>query len=58
MEQVHYGHNGINGSLSRARDIVYWPNMTADIKIYVKKCETCNTYQSSQQREPLISIEA
>ena len=28
--------------------------MTAEIKDCVSKCETCNTYQTNQQKEPLI----
>ena len=44
MEQLHYGHTGITGCLNQAREIVYWPNMTSEIKVFVKKCVTCNTY--------------
>ena len=25
----------------RARETVYWPNMTAEIKDYIAKCEVC-----------------
>ena len=57
MEQVHAGHSGMNSSLKGAREAVYWSGMTGDIRNYVKRCSTCNTFQNRQQREPLISID-
>ena len=32
MERIHEGHAGINGSINRAKQSVFWLNMTADIK--------------------------
>ena len=29
--------------------------MSADIKDSISKCDTCNTYQTNQQKEPLIA---
>lgn len=29
LQQIHSGHVGIQGCLNRAREIVYWPNMTS-----------------------------
>ena len=42
MEQLHYGHTGITGCLNRAREIVYWPNMTSEIKVFVNVEFGCN----------------
>ena len=53
-EKLHRSHIGIQGTLRRAREIIYWPGMNKDLEDYISKCETCNTYQSSQQKEPLI----
>ena len=32
MEQLHSGHIGIQGTLRRARDLIYWPGISNDIK--------------------------
>jgi len=36
--------------------LVFWPNMTSEIKDYIRNCEACQTYQNSQRKEPLIPI--
>ena len=54
ITQVHSSHLGIESCLNKARDVLFWPGMTAEIKDCVSKCETCNTYQTNQQKEPLI----
>jgi hypothetical protein len=56
-EKLHHSHQGIQSTLRRARDSVYWPNMTTDITDYVSKCEICNSYQTQQQKEPLLNHE-
>ena len=48
MEEIHYSHSGITACLNRAREIIFWPGMTSDIKNYIISCETCNTYQRQQ----------
>ena len=41
-KNMHPGHTGIDGCLSRrARESVYWPGMTSEIKEWIKTCETC-----------------
>ena len=58
MERIHCGHTGIAGSLQRARLSVFWPGVTADIKNYVRTCETCNRLrQTAQQKETLLHHE-
>ena len=54
ITQVHSSHLGIESCLNEARDVLFWPGMTAEIKDCVSKCETCNTYQTNQQKEALI----
>ena len=54
ITQVHSSHLGIESCLNKARDVLFWPGMTAEIRDCVSKCETCNTYQTNQQKEPLI----
>ena len=51
---LHTGHNGVDGTLRRAREYVYWPNMTKDISEWIQTCETCMEYLSAQQPQPLM----
>ena len=41
MEVTHATHIGIEGCICRARDTLYWPRMSAEIKDYVSKCDVC-----------------
>ena len=54
ITQVHSNHLGIENCLNKARDVLFWPSMTAEIRDCVSKCEICNIYQTNQQKEPLI----
>ena len=53
-EKLHRSHIGIQGCLRRAREVVYWPDMNRELEEFISKCETCNTFQPAQQKEPLI----
>jgi len=55
MERVHRSHIGVNGCLRRARDVVFWPGMTTQIKEWISKCHICQRYQAAAQKEPLLS---
>jgi transposase InsO family protein len=56
---VHVGHNGITGCLRRARESVFWPGMTSEIKIYIETCEICREGEiNSQPKETLMPHEA
>ena len=55
MEDLHSAHQGIESTLRRARESVYWPNMNSDVKEYISRCETCMTFPSRQQKEPLLN---
>ena len=39
LKSIHNSHLGVNGCLNRARECLYWPGMTGDIKNYVSTCE-------------------
>ena len=58
MERVHRSHIGINGCLRRAREVVFWPGMTTQLKEWIAKCHICQTYQTAGVKEPLLSHEA
>ena len=51
--KVHAGHQGVNSCLRRARDLIFWPGMSADIRAYVESCDTCATYCAKQPEQPL-----
>jgi hypothetical protein len=57
MESLHASHQGIEATLRRARETMYWPNMNAEIKDYVKKCDLCCSIGPKQSKETLISHE-
>lgn len=56
-EAVHSSHIGIEGCLRRARECIFWPGMNSELKEYMSKCEVCNKYKNSQQKESLMSHE-
>lgn len=48
VKKVHSSHIGVEGCLRKARDVLYWSGMSAEIKDSISKCDTCNTYQTNQ----------
>ncbi|KAL9976432.1 hypothetical protein ACROYT_G013732 [Oculina patagonica] len=57
MEQTHATHIGIEGCIRRARETLYWPRMTTDIKEYISKCDICLTHRAGQGKEPILQHE-
>ncbi|XP_033107935.1 uncharacterized protein K02A2.6-like [Anneissia japonica] len=54
--KVHTGHMGINACLRRARDLVFWPGMSKEIRQFVETCDICAQHgYNKQPKEPLIS---
>ena len=51
---VHVGHMGINSCLRRARETLFWPGMSKDIRQFVEQCSICNMHSCKQQQEPLV----
>lgn len=59
-ERLHEGNLGIKKTLMKARDVFFWPGMSAKITEKtdkVKKCPVCLENRPSQQSEPLTSHE-
>ena len=54
-ERLHAGHIGIQGSLRRAQELVYWPGMNQEITNFISRCEVCHNHPRDQPKEPLIS---
>ncbi|XP_041362008.1 uncharacterized protein K02A2.6-like [Gigantopelta aegis] len=56
-KDIHVGHYGIEGCLRRAREYVYWPGMSQEIKEWIGTCETCHDFEQSQPNETLMSYD-
>ena len=48
-------HQGVEATLRRARDSIYWHGMTNDIKEMIGHCAACANERPSQQKETLRS---
>lgn len=54
LAQIHTGHQGLNKCRERARQSVWWPGLSKEIKNLVESCQTCRQ-NYTQKDEPLIS---
>ena len=52
--RIHTSHLGIEGCLRCAREALFWPGMSGDIKEYISTCEICQHYDLQQQPETLL----
>ena len=57
LKVLHMGHYAIDKMNLRARERVYWPGISEDIKTTYHKCSICAKYARSQQKETLQSVE-
>ena len=53
LERLHTGHLGISKCRERARNSVWWPNLSKQLADLVENCTTCCKFQK-QPSEPLI----
>ena len=54
LKAIHTGHQGETKCVLLARETVFWPGMTSDIKRMVQECPACVKYQPAQARLPLM----
>ena len=57
VNRVHYTHTGTASSLSGARERIYWPGMSTDVKHFIEKCEVCCAFGRRQSKEMFIPHE-
>lgn len=57
LNKIHYNHLGIKKCLSLAKESVYWPTMSNEIKQMIESCHMCIKYSKSQTQEELKSHE-
>ena len=55
IARVHSSHLGPDACVRRARDVLFWPSMSGQIKEQVQNCEVCNDFLARQQKEPLMT---
>ena len=56
-QKIHSSHMGVESCLRRARDCIYWPGMSSEIRQLVETCETCQKCNIGQSKETLKSHE-
>lgn len=56
-QRIHSSHLGIGSCLRRAREALFWPGMSSEIKELITSCEICRTYETTPQKETLMSHE-
>ena len=54
LRQLHASHKGQDRTLRRARQVVYWPSITNDIRNVVRSCAECAERLPSHAPEPLL----
>ena len=57
LKVIHMGHYAIDKMNLRAKETVYWPGITDDIKDTYHQCQICKKFTRSQQKETLQSTE-
>jgi len=51
---LHEAHLGVQKSKSRAKELLYWPNMDENIENLVTRCEVCQLNQPQVVKEPMV----
>ncbi|CAB4026176.1 Transposon Ty3-G Gag-Pol poly [Paramuricea clavata] len=57
LEKIHKSHQGADSSIRRAREALFWPGMSANIRQMSEACGICAQFQTEQPREPMKSHE-
>ena len=57
LDKIHESHQGIVKCKQRARDLLFWPGMSAQIEDRVAKCDTCSQNQRAHAKEPMVVSE-
>ena len=53
IEETHKSHQGLQACLRRAREVFFWPGMSAQLKNRIDKCSICQSVRPEQASEPL-----
>ncbi len=55
LKRIHESHQGVVKSKQRARDVMFWPGMNAEIEDVVDQCAKCQSMRKAEPAEPMIS---
>lgn len=55
LNKLHESHFGIEKTKARARQVVYWPNISKDIENLILKRSICEWYRNNNIKEPMLS---
>ena len=55
LQKIHKAHQGVDSSIRRARESLFWPGMQAAIKEKCLSCGLCARYVSERPQEPMKS---
>lgn len=55
LTRLHAPHLGIEASLRKAREVIYWPHMVEDINNKVNNCDICQEAAPKQKCEPMLT---
>jgi len=58
VNRVHYAHTGTASSLAQARECIYCPGMSTDVKHFIGKCDVCRAFDKRQSKEMFIPHES
>ena len=50
LRRLHYAHSGVVSTLSLARESIYWPGMSSEIKQFIERCEVCRAFDRKQPK--------
>ena len=53
LEETHKSHQGLQACLRIAREVFFWPRMSAQLKDLIDKCSICQIVKPEQASEPL-----
>ena len=53
MAATHKSHIGIEACIRRARESLYWPRMTVELKENIQHCDVCLAHRNDQGKEAL-----
>ena len=56
LRQLHRSHMGIEATLRRARDTVFWLGINAAVRDFIEQCEACQSYRPAQQPDHFNSM--
>ena len=56
LEQLHHPHVGIEATMRRAKDCVFWDTINNDIKAWAETFATCISHKPYQKKEKSVSF--